>query len=148
VDVDGDLGGEQLVALVVAQRREAGQVDRRRRCGTPRVGSGLSPSTICSQCAAAAALAYYPHHPHGLPKRHAERHALLAHRNVCESLFNQLKAGGSLATVGADRMRLNDFRSLHALIDLNFCLGTALMLGYERDQLGVGYPSPWAEAAA
>jgi hypothetical protein len=108
VDVDGDLGGEQLVALVVAQRREAGQVDRRRRCGTPRVGSGLSPSTICSQ----------------------------------------LKAGGSLATVGADRMRLNDFRTLHALIDVNFCLGTALMLGYERDQLGVGYPSPWAEAAA
>lgn len=88
------------------------------------------------------ALAYYPHTPHGQRKRHAERHALFAHRNVCESLFNALKVGHGIATVGADRLRLNDFDTVHALIDLSFCMGTALMLGHERNKLGVGYATP------
>ena len=88
------------------------------------------------------ALAYYPHTPHGQRKRYAERHALLDHRNVCESLFNALKVGHGIATVGADRLRLNDFDTVHALIDLSFCMGTALMLGHERNKLGVGYATP------
>jgi hypothetical protein len=94
------------------------------------------------------ALAYYPHHANGQRKRYAERHALLAHRNVCESLFNALKVGHGIATVGADRLRLNHFDTVHALIDLSFCMGTALMLGQERDKLGVGYATPWDEAVA
>jgi hypothetical protein len=90
-----------------------------------------------------AALAYYPHNPHGQRKRYAERHALFAHRNVCESLFNALKVGHGIATVGADRLRLNDFDTVHAMVDLSFCMGTALMLGHERDKLGhVGYVTP------
>ncbi len=91
------------------------------------------------------ALSYYPHTPHGQRKRHAERHALLAHRNVCESLFNALKVGHGIATVGADRLRLNDFDTVHALVDLSFCMGTALMLGHERNKLGVGYATPEPE---
>ena len=88
------------------------------------------------------ALAYYPHTPYGQRKRYAERQALLDHRNVCESLFNALKVGHGIATVGADRLRLNDFDTVHALIDLSFCMGTALMLGHERNKLGVGYATP------
>lgn len=82
------------------------------------------------------ALAYYPHHGHGQPRRYAERYALLAHRNVCESFFNALKVGHGIATVGADRLRLTDFDSVRALVDLSFCMGTALMLGHERSKLG------------
>ncbi|MDX6453035.1 MAG: hypothetical protein QOH16_3084 [Gaiellaceae bacterium] len=81
-----------------------------------------------------SAFAYYPHNAYGVSKRYAERHALLAHRNRCESLFNALKVGHGLATVGADRLRLRDFDSVHAMIDLSFCMGTALMLGHERDK--------------
>ena len=88
------------------------------------------------------ALAHYPHAPNGQRKRFAERHALLAHRNVCESLFNALKVGHGIATSGADRLRLNDFDTVHALVDLSFCMGTALMLGHERNKLGVGYATP------
>jgi hypothetical protein len=94
------------------------------------------------------ALAYYPHTPTGQRKRYAERHALLAHRNVCESLFNALKVGHGIATCGADRLRLNDLDTVHALVDLSFCMGTALLLGQERDKLGVGYTTPWNGAVA
>jgi hypothetical protein len=94
------------------------------------------------------ALASYPHNPLGKRKRYAERHALLAHRNVCESLFNALKAGHGIATVGADRLRVTDFDTVHALVDLSFCMGTALMLGQGRNKLGVGYATPWDEAVA
>ncbi len=88
------------------------------------------------------AFAYYPHTPFSKRQRYAERHALLDHRNVCESAFNALKVGHGLATVGADRLRLTDFDSVHALIDLSFCMGTALLLAQERDKLGVGYSTP------
>jgi len=94
------------------------------------------------------ALAYYPHTPNGKVKRYAERYALLAHRNVCESLFNALKVGHGMATVGADRLRLTDLQSVRALVDLSFCMGTALMLGQERNRLGVSYDTPPAEQLA
>jgi hypothetical protein len=85
-----------------------------------------------------SALAYYPHNAYGMAKRYAERHALFAHRNRCESLFSALKSGGGLATVGADRLRIRDFDSVHAMVDLSFCMGTALMLGHERDKRDAG----------
>jgi hypothetical protein len=107
-------------------------------CGTPSLQMRLHWT----------ALAYYPHTPDGQRKRYAERYALLAHRNVCESLFNALKVGHGIATVGADRLRLTHFDSVKALIDLSFCMGTALMLGQERNKLGVGYATPPDEALA
>lgn len=80
--------------------------------------------------------------------RYAERHALLAHRNVCESLFNALKAGHGIATVGADRLRLNDFDTVHALVDLSFCMSTALMLGHKRDKYAASHAVPLQDQLA
>jgi hypothetical protein len=90
------------------------------------------------------ALAYYSHTAaNGQHKRYAERQALLAHRNVCESLFNALKVGHGIATVGADRLRLNDLGTVQAMVDLSFCMGTALMLGEERDKVvAIGHSMP------
>ncbi|HXH87210.1 MAG TPA: hypothetical protein VNI55_01205 [Gaiellaceae bacterium] len=85
-----------------------------------------------------SALSYYPHSlAVGEPALHAERLALQAQRNYCETLFSALKLGNKLALSGAARTRTAKEPTVEALISLALIQRSAFMLADLRIRRGM-----------
>lgn len=79
-------------------------------------------------------LTFYPKHGHGNPRRQAHRLAMISRLNGIEQLFNRLKTGKKLGTVGTDRSRVREMEKHEALISLAFMSMTALTVADVREQ--------------
>ena len=79
-------------------------------------------------------LTYFPHHPHGNPRLHAMRLAMLTRLNQAEGGFNRLKTGRKLGTAGPDRTRIRDRAAVEALVSLAFLSFTGFCVADQRLQ--------------
>lgn len=90
-----------------------------------------------------AALSVYPHTADSAREDlHAERLALYARRNTCESLFGALKLGHKLGLDGADRTHTANERTVETLLSLALLLRTAFVTAHERIEQGAPAQPP------
>lgn len=88
----------------------------------------------------------YPRFPDGAEKLYARRQALgMRLKNQMEGHFNRMQTGLCLATDGADRLRLQDWETVEALLQLGELRMNALSLAAERAHEGCA-PAPLPDA--
>jgi hypothetical protein len=83
----------------------------------------------------------YPRYSEGAEKLYAKRQALgMRLKNQMEGHFNRMQTGLCLATDGADRLRLQDWETVAALLQLGELRMNALSLAAERAHEGCAPP--------
>lgn len=80
-----------------------------------------------------SALPYFPLHPLGRPDLYAARIALLAQRNVAESVFASLEVAFRQGMSGGCRTRVFDREVYESLIWISLVTRALLMLADQRD---------------
>jgi len=90
-------------------------------------------------------LTYFPLYNQGNPKRRAYRQAMIDRLSGVEQLFQRLKGGNKLGTVGTDRSRIRELEKHEALISLAFLSMTALTVADQRQERGDGHKLPTVE---
>ncbi len=73
------------------------------------------------------------------------RQAMIDRLNGVEQLFQRLKGGKKLGTVGTDRSRIRELEKHEAMISLAFLSMTALTVADQRQQRGDGRELPTLE---
>lgn len=85
----------------------------------------------------------FPRHPNGKPELYAERQALgMRLKNQMEGHFNRMQSSLSLMTEDANRLRLQEWDKVEALLHLAELRMNALSLAAERGHMGVGHTLP------